>query len=123
MSHLAPQERQNARVAVRKSSSECSLNLTDCPLFGIGMCDSDCTGKVHKDALVRHVNTDFSLMLAMAETIRSERVRAAKATKTFSDMTDTIFNLRKQLQSASGSSVNKRQRSDVVLYVTQLAEE
>jgi hypothetical protein len=45
------------------------LNFIDCPLFKVGMCTADCTGKVRVKNLAQHVAADLSLTTRLVDVI------------------------------------------------------
>eukprot|EP01034_Spumella_vulgaris_P026919 gene26919-33567_t len=77
-----------SQLCEHQASDECSLNFTECPLFSIGMCDSDCSGRLRIDALAMHVSTDLALMTSLVSTIKDLR-RQLVTTPSITNGTDS----------------------------------
>eukprot|EP01034_Spumella_vulgaris_P040757 gene40757-50432_t len=56
---------KHSLLAEHKTGDDCPLNFCECPLFSVNMCDSDCTGRVRRDALARHISTDETIVTTL----------------------------------------------------------
>jgi hypothetical protein len=55
---------------------DCALNFTECPLFKVGMCCAECTGKIRAEDLAKHTMADAAIVsLLVAEVLASRKVK------------------------------------------------